>query len=35
MVERRALVRHKTLIERRIYFNNRMTSMDSIVRDVT
>ena len=35
MVERRALVRHKTLIEGRIYFNNRMTSMDCIVRDVT
>jgi hypothetical protein len=35
MVERRALVRHKTLIEGRIYFNNRMTSMDCVVRDVT
>jgi len=35
MIERRALVRHKTLIKGRIYFNNRLSSMDCIVRDVT
>jgi hypothetical protein len=35
MIERRALIRHKTFIKGRIYFNNRLTSMDCIVRDVT
>ncbi len=35
MKERRALVRHKTFIKGRIYFNNRLSSMDCIVRDVT
>jgi hypothetical protein len=35
MKERRALVRHKTLIKGRIYFNNRLSSMDCIVRDLT
>ena len=35
MIERRSLVRHKTFIKGRIYFNNRLSSMDCIVRDVT
>jgi hypothetical protein len=35
MIERRLLVRHKTFIKGRIYFNNRLSSMDCIVRDVT
>jgi hypothetical protein len=35
MIERRALGRHKTFIKGRIYFNNRLSSMDCIVRDVT
>jgi hypothetical protein len=35
MNERRALARHKTFIKGRIYFNNRLSSMDCIVRDVT
>ena len=35
MVERRTIVRHKTFIKGRIYFNNRRSSMDCIVRDVT
>ena len=35
MQERRALARHKTLFKGRIYFNNRLSSMDCIVRDVT
>jgi hypothetical protein len=35
MIERRALIRHKTLIKGRIYFNNRLSSLDCIVRDVT
>jgi hypothetical protein len=35
MIERRALIRHKTFIKGRIYFNNRLSSMDCIVRDVT
>ncbi len=35
MKERRALARHKTLFKGRIYFNNRLSSMDCIVRDVT
>ncbi len=34
MIERRAKPRHKTLIKGRIYFNNRLTSMDCIVREV-
>ena len=35
MLERRALARHKTFIKGRIYFNNRLSSLDCIVRDVT
>jgi hypothetical protein len=35
MIERRALGRHKTFIKGRIYFNNRLSSADCIVRDVT
>lgn len=35
MIERRALIRHKTFIQGRIYFNNRLSSLDCIVRDVT
>jgi hypothetical protein len=35
MRERRALVRHKTFMKGRIYFNNRLQSLDCIVRDVT
>jgi hypothetical protein len=35
MIERRALVRHKTFIKGRIYFNNRLSSLDCIVRDVS
>lgn len=35
MTERRSLVRHKTFIKGRIYFNNRLSSMDCIVRDVS
>jgi len=35
MKERRTLVRRKTLFKGRIYFNNRLSSMDCIVRDVT
>ena len=35
MLERRSLVRHKTFIKGRIYFNNRLSSMDCIVRDLT
>jgi len=34
MIERRAYPRHKTLIKGRIYFNNRLSSMDCIVRDI-
>jgi len=34
MNERRALPRHKTFIRGRIYFNNRLSSMDCIVRDL-
>jgi hypothetical protein len=34
MIERRAHPRHKTFIKGRIYFNNRLSSMDCIVRDV-
>jgi hypothetical protein len=35
MVDRRASPRHKTFIKGRIYFNNRLASMECIVRDVT
>jgi hypothetical protein len=35
MNDRRALPRHKTFIKGRIYFNNRLASMECIVRDVT
>ena len=35
MNERRSLGRHKTFIKGRIYFNNKLSSMDCIVRDVT
>ena len=35
MIERRSQVRHKTFIKGRIYFNNRLSSMDCIVRDFT
>jgi phage gp29-like protein len=35
MTERRALARHKTFIKGRIYFNNRLSSMDCMVRDIT
>ena len=35
MKDRRALVRHKTFIKGRIYFNNGLSSMDCIVRDLT
>ena len=35
MIERRALVRHKTFFKGRIYFNNRLSSMDCMVRDAT
>ncbi len=35
MTERRAQARHRTFIKGRIYFNNRLSSMDCIVRDVT
>ena len=35
MIERRSIVRHKTFINGRIYFNNRLSSMDCIVRDLT
>ena len=33
--DRRALVRHKTFIKGRIFFNNGLSSMDCIVRDLT
>ena len=32
--ERRAFARHKTLIKGRIYFNNRLSSVDCTVRDL-
>jgi hypothetical protein len=35
MIERRTVARHKTFIKGRIYFNNRLSSVDCIVRDVT
>jgi PilZ domain-containing protein len=35
MIERRALIRHKSFIKGRIHFNNRLSSMDCIVRDLT
>jgi hypothetical protein len=34
MIERRAFARHKTFIKGRIYFNNRLSSVDCILRDV-
>ena len=34
MNDRRALPRHKTFIKGRIHFNNRLSSMDCIVRDL-
>lgn len=34
MNERRARPRHKTLIKGRIYFNNRLSSMDCIIREI-
>jgi hypothetical protein len=34
MNERRALPRHKTFMQGRIYFNNRLSSMDCIVREL-
>jgi hypothetical protein len=34
MNERRALPRHKTFIQGRIHFNNRLSSMDCIVREL-
>ena len=33
-MERRTLARHKTFIKGRIYFNNRLSSVDCIVRDL-
>lgn len=35
MIERRAQARQKTFIKGRIYFNNRLSSVDCIVRDIT
>jgi len=35
MIERRAYARHKTFIKGRIYYNNRLASMDCIIRDAT
>lgn len=35
MIERRAYSRHKTFIKGRIYFNNRLSSMDCIVRETS
>jgi hypothetical protein len=35
MIERRASARHKTFIKGRILFNNRLSSMDCIVRDIS
>jgi hypothetical protein len=35
MIERRALVRHKTFFKGRIHFNNRLSSIDCIIRDTT
>lgn len=34
MTEHRAFARHKTFIKGRIYFNNRLSSVDCIVRDL-
>jgi hypothetical protein len=34
MEERRALPRHRTFIQGRIHFNNRLSSMDCIVREL-
>jgi len=33
MIERRVHPRHKTFMKGRIYFNNRLSSMDCVVRD--
>lgn len=35
MTERRATIRQRSLIKGRIYFNNRLSSMDCLVRDIT
>jgi hypothetical protein len=35
MTERRGPLRHKTFIKGRIYFNNGLSTMDCIVRDVS
>ena len=35
MIERRAHPRHKAFIKGRIYFNNRLSSMDCIVRETS
>lgn len=35
MIERRAHPRHKAFITGRIYFNNRLSSMDCILREVS
>jgi hypothetical protein len=35
MIERRTHPRHKTFIKGRIYFNNRLSSMDCIVREIS
>jgi len=35
MIERRAVARHKTFIKGRITYNNRLSSLDCIVRDAT
>ncbi len=35
MKDRRALLRHRTFIQGRIYFNNGLSSVDCIVRDLT
>jgi hypothetical protein len=35
MIERRAVARHKTFIKGRIIYNNRLSSLDCIVRDAT
>jgi hypothetical protein len=35
MKDRRTLLRHKTFIKGRIFFNNGLSSMDCIVRDLT
>lgn len=35
MPERRAALRHKSFIKGRIYFNNRRSSMDCVIREFT